>query len=307
LVYDLITIGNPVYDEITTPYISTPGRVLSGCSTNAALVAKKLETKEVGLIGSVGEDCLNKFTKDINKFGIDALQVIQGEQTGGFRLNYFENGDRTLEVLGVAKKIKFEELSNETLKKLKYSKYIILGPILQEIDLNFIIKLKKISKAKLFLDPQGLIRKIDSNNRIQRVVNKELLINIIKLIDFVKPNEYEAETITGYKDPLLAVEELKSWNNKVAIVTLGEKGSIISFNNETHRIPPFKTFAKDPTGAGDSYAGSFITKQLETPDLIESALFASAAASIMVEYTGPDFIMNLKEVNLRMEELRKNF
>jgi len=51
--YDLVAIGNPVYDEIITPYVRTEGRVLSGCSTNACLAAKKLGLENVALIGCV--------------------------------------------------------------------------------------------------------------------------------------------------------------------------------------------------------------------------------------------------------------
>ncbi|MHA1409610.1 MAG: carbohydrate kinase family protein [Candidatus Odinarchaeia archaeon] len=305
--FDLIAIGNPVYDEITTPYISTEGRVLSGCSTNAALVAKKLNVQKVGLIGSIGKDYYRKFIEDLSSFGVEPLDIIIGEQTGGFKLTYFENGDRTLDILGIANKINFDQLSDLTINHLKKAKFILLGPILQEVDGDFISTIKEITEAKLFLDPQGLLRRVNSENRIERVADKNTLRNIIEKVDFVKPNEYEAEVITGYKDPVKAAETLKSWNNKVAIVTLGEHGSVISFGSETYDIPPYRTFAKDPTGAGDSYAGSFIAKQLQVDDLIESALFASAASSIMVEYTGPSFEMSVEKVNKRLVELKKIF
>jgi len=231
--FDLIAIGNPVYDEITTPYISTEGRVLSGCSTNAALVAKKLNVQKVGLIGSIGKDYYRKFIEDLSSFGVEPLDIIIGEQTGGFKLTYFENGDRTLDILGIANKINFDQLSDLTINHLKKAKFILLGPILQEVDGDFISTIKEITEAKLFLDPQGLLRRVNSENRIERVADKNTLRNIIEKVDFVKPNEYEAEVITGYKDPVKAAETLKSWNNKVAIVTLGEHGSVISFGSET--------------------------------------------------------------------------
>jgi sugar/nucleoside kinase (ribokinase family) len=51
----ITAIGNPVYDLIKTKKVDTKERVLSGCSTNAALVLSKLN-EPVRLIGAVGKD-----------------------------------------------------------------------------------------------------------------------------------------------------------------------------------------------------------------------------------------------------------
>ncbi|WEU40625.1 MAG: PfkB family carbohydrate kinase [Candidatus Odinarchaeum yellowstonii] len=303
--FGLIAVGNPVYDEIITPYISTNGRVLSGCSTNAALVAKRLGVERVGLIGAVGPDYRERFISDLKRFGVEALQILYSKSTGGFKLVYFDNGDRTLQVLGVAERIRFEKLSNTAVEAMKNAKFILLGPILSEIDRGFVESLKKICKGKLFLDPQGIIRKIGYNNIIEHVFNLNEVKEIIGLVDFVKPNEFEAEALTGLKDPSKSAMLLSEWcGGGVAIVTLGEKGSVISFNGEVFKIPPYKTFARDPTGAGDSYAGAFITRLLSGDSLIEAAYYASAAASIMVEYTGPEFNMSHEEVEKRLNMIK---
>ncbi|MEM2109648.1 MAG: PfkB family carbohydrate kinase [Candidatus Odinarchaeota archaeon] len=304
--FDLVAIGNPVYDEIITPYISTNGRVLSGCSTNAALVAKKLGVNRVGLIGCVGLDYHERFIKDIRRFGVEDLQVLKSDNTGGFKLVYLENGDRTLQVLGVAGKILFETLSNKTVEALRNSKFILLGPILNEIDLDFIKAVKRISKAKIFLDPQGLIRRVGSDGMVEKVFNIDTVREIIGVVDIVKPNEFEAEAISGLKDPFKSARLFMEWcGGKVAIVTLGDRGSIIAFKDGVFRIPPYQTFARDPTGAGDSYAGAFITQLLKGASLLEAAYFASAASSIMVEYTGPEFDMTLSEVQRRLNIIKR--
>ena len=69
-------------------------------------------------------------------------------------------------------------------------------------------------------------------------------------------------------------------------------------------IPAYKTNAIDPTGAGDVYGGSFIVEYMRTHDYVESALFASAASSLMVEQVGPDFKLDPSEVRRRRESIR---
>ncbi len=299
LQFDLVGIGNPVYDIIVTPRSKTNGRVLSGCSTNACLAAKRLGMKKVGLVGCIGQDFAQRFSDDIRKHEIEA-RMNPSHETGGFKLIYDENGNRTLDVLGEASKITPENIPKEFLE----SKFLLIAPILGEVSLELIRFIRSSSSATIFLDPQGLIRIIGEGRRILHTSNKDEFKKILGLVDFVKPNEPEIVTITDVQDPLLALRQLKGWGPALPIVTLAERGSMLLDGDKLCRIPPYPTQAIDPTGAGDVYAGSFITEFQRSSNLVEAALFASAAASIMVEQVGPDFHLALDQVEKRMEAIR---
>jgi sugar/nucleoside kinase (ribokinase family) len=221
-------------------------------------------------------------------------------ETGGFHLIYDEKGNRTLDVLGVAGKIGPSNFPKEFLD----SEFLLIGPILGEVDLELIRFLRSESLAKVFLDPQGLVRTVGDGGRIVHTCDRDEVRRIIKLVDFVKPNEQEIEVITGDKDPLVGLQRLQSMGSAVPIVTLAERGSLLLDGDKLYRVPPFATtHAIDATGAGDVYAGSFITEYTRTGNLSEAALFASAAASIMVEQIGPDFRLALKDVQERKETI----
>ena len=300
MVFDVVGIGNPVYDIIITPVIKTDGRVLSGCSTNACLALKKLGMQKVGLIGSIGKDYSKRFLLDMKHYGIETSLSATSVHTGGFRLVYDHKGDRTLEVLGVADKIVPGRIPEEFLD----SRFFLIGPILGEVDVELIKFIRGSTSAKIFLDPQGLIRSIGSDGKITHVCNRDEFKSIVELVDFVKPNEVESETITGQKDPVLAVEWLRALGVKVPIVTLADRGSILLDSDRIYHIPAFHTDAIDPTGAGDTYAGSFIVEYDRTGSNLEAALFASAAASIMVEQVGPEFRMTEQEAMKRKNAIR---
>ena len=301
LPFDLVGIGNPVYDVIVTPWSRTAGRVLSGCSTNACLAAKKLGVRKVGLLGCIGKDFSQQFSRDMREYDIEASMDVSGLTTGGFHLIYDRNGNRTLDVLGVAGKIKQDNFPKEFLD----GTFLLIGPILGEVDLELIQFLRSKSSAKIFLDPQGLVRKVGDDGRIVHSCDRDEIRKIIEVVDFVKPNEQEIETITGEKDPLKGLQRLRSMGPAVPIVTLAERGSLLLDGNRLFRVPPFATtHAIDPTGAGDVYAGSFITEYTRTGDLSEAALFASAAASLMVEQVGPDFRLAPRDVQERKGAIR---
>ena len=327
--YNLVGIGNPVYDEIVTPYISTKGRVLSGCSTNACLIASRLGLK-TGLIGCIGEDFLDDFREFTTNLGIDT-HVRVSKESGGFHLIYDESGDRELRVLGIADNIELNGESDEnsrvnstairksntignsnTINKfMDYNfmdtDFILFGSILGEISLETIDYVKENSNAKLFLDPQGFIRELVNENGNLNVIHRcdrDRIKEIVSGFDIIKPNEMESKIITG-RGPKEACEILYSWGVKIVIITLGEKGSIIFDGDEFHDIPSFETFAKDPTGAGDTYAAGFMFEYLKNNgrNLRKTGLFASSTASVMVENTGPHFTITEDEVRRRVNTL----
>jgi len=294
-VFDLVGLGNPVYDVIVTPWARSEGRVLSGCSTNACLAAKRLGIGRVGLIGRVGKDFERRFLFEMKRNGIETFLDSSSGETGGFHLTYDERGNRTLDVLGIAGKISRENFPEKFLN----TKFILIGPILGEVDIELIEFIRSSSKAKLFLDPQGLVRVVGRKRRVIHRCYREQFGRIVELTDFVKPNEHESVTITGKKDPVAALHTLQEFGSAVPIITLAERGSILLLEDEILKIPAFNTRAIDPTGAGDVYAGAFITEYLHIRKIGEAALFASAAASLMVEQIGPEFEMSVESVKHR--------
>lgn len=300
MAYDVVAIGNPVYDIIQTPSLLTEGRVLSGCSTNALLAVSRLGTKRVGLVGSVGSDFENRLKNDLSTRGITDAALKIAEQTGGFKLVYDSKGNRTLDVLGVAGRILPEDIPSRFLE----SRYILLGPILQEVDLGLVKFISENSNAEIFLDPQGMLRKFDAEGKIIHYCEREIMKQVVSLVHFVKPNEIESQVLTGETDPYLATRMLVEWGAKIGIVTLAEKGSIVCAEGQYLTVPAYATVAVDPTGAGDTYAGSFLVEYGRTNSLADSAAFASATASIMVENIGPDFPVDEDNVRRRSIQIR---
>ncbi len=296
--YTLVAIGNPVFDIIETPYIKTTGRVLSGCSVNAALTVGKLGGKAL-IIGSIGEDYKYKAESKLRKYGIDAI-FLESVETGGFHLIYLDEkmNDRILKIIGLAADIK---LNNELRELISQGDSILLGPILGEISVDMALSISNLSDGLIIVDPQGFVRKIEEN--IVKRVNNPRILEIIRISDVFKPNEHEAETIFGERSPVWIARKIVSLGARIGIVTLAERGSVVATSEGVYRIPAFKTVARDPTGCGDVYGGAFAFYYLKHEDPIEAAVFASATASFMVETTGPDFNIDKSELNERFDIL----
>lgn len=295
----ITAIGNPVYDYIKTQKIDTKERVLSGCSTNAVLALSKLG-EQTRLIGAIGDDYKSHFMTELAKLDIEH-QIIPSESSGGFSLIYYDDfGNRTLDLLGRASDV--GELSPTLYND---SKAVLIAPILGEVSLSQIAKIRKNFEGLFFCDPQGLLRNADKNERIyhEKVDGIE---QALAQFDIVKPNELEAKVLTGIdcrQDPFVAAEMIKSWGPKIVIVTLAELGSVIYDGNEFIEIPPYEIDLIDATGAGDTYMAGFTYEYLRTGNLKMSGCFASCVSSIMIEQVGPEFKMNPDEVRARQKTL----
>ncbi len=301
----IVGIGNPVFDYIKTPVVDTRTRVLSGCSTNACLAARRLGA-ETTLIGCVGEDFAATFDAALKRYRI-AAHVYPSPETGGFSLVYYDAlGNRHLDVLGRAAPI-----PSIPEGVVEAADYVIVGPILGEVSADLLREVRQAARGRVLLDPQGMLRRIGADGRIEHYRNAEIEA-IAPLCDVIKANEVEAETITGINpragegDLRRATQALQRLGCQVAIVTMAADGSAAFDGDHYTRIPAFATNAIDPTGAGDTYAAGFVVGYLRYGSLKEACYYGSCVASVMVEHVGPDFPLTAREADRRFELLMRD-
>lgn len=291
----ILALGNPVYDYIETKRIKTDGRVLSGCSTNAALALSRLG-RPVTLCGAVGDDFAVVFRAALHRYGITPI-VTPSRETGGFSLVYYDDfGNRHLDLLGRA-----DSIPGVDGTLLDDAEAVLVGPILKEISFDLIQDIRRRFGGLFFCDPQGLLRDADEAGRIQHG-KPDGIEDILALFDIVKPNELEARVLTGIdcrRDPHAAARVIKSWGPRIVIVTLAELGSVIYDGHSMIDIPPYPVDLVDATGAGDTYMGGFVHAYLDDKDLYRCGTFASCVSSIMIEQVGPDFSLDEATVRRR--------
>ncbi len=115
---------------------------------------------------------------------------------------------------------------------------------------------------------------------------------LLKLVDYIIPNDKEAALITGEADPLKSAEILSEYGARCVIIKCGKDGCIFKQGDSTGAVPAFPTKALDSTGAGDSFAAGFIYGLINGMNLEDCCRFGNAAASFVVE--GPGSLGNLK-------------
>lgn len=88
----------------------------------------------------------------------------------------------------------------------------------------------------------------------------ELSKKYIAKSDIVKVSDAEVCFITGISDVEDAALKLSKIGEKILLVTLGKKGTMIIFNNKITIIDSIKIKSVDSTGAGDAFVGALLYK-----------------------------------------------
>lgn len=86
---------------------------------------------------------------------------------------------------------------------------------------------------------------------------KKIFVEAIKQADIIKFTSEELELLSGEKDIRSALKSLLN-EKQIAVVTLGEEGSIFYSNNKYIHVPTFKLKPVDTTGAGDAFYSYFL-------------------------------------------------
>lgn len=110
-------------------------------------------------------------------------------------------------------------------------------------------------------------------------------------IDYVTPNETEAEQMTGIavdtvEDCRVAAKKLLDMGVKNVIITLGVRGAFYTDGKREVLVPSIKVEAIETTGAGDAFNGGLATALAEGADIEKALQFATCTAAISVTRLG---------------------
>jgi sugar/nucleoside kinase (ribokinase family) len=132
---------------------------------------------------------------------------------------------------------------------------------------------------------------------------------VLPEVDVFLPNDHEAQLITGLADPLAQAELFHRLGARTAIVTQGERGSVLVADGLKLRAGTFPMPFVDGTGGGDAFAAGYIAGLLrgggpEDCLRVASAVGASCVRAIGTTtgvFTRPECDAFLKANALRVE------
>ena len=253
----------------------SPGGSVANTMAGIALLGGK-----VLFCGKVGNDEHGSLYEDhMRNSGVNTKLVKTPGFTGKAITFITPDSERTFAThLGVACDLKKHEVMEEDIVNSKFlhvTGYQLENPIMRETTLNA-MDIAKNNGVKISID-------LADPNLIER--NLSDLTDIAKrYADILLMNEEEAKAFTG-EEAERALEKSSELAD-IAIVKLGEKGSLIRQANNIVRINSHKANAVDTTGAGDMYAAGFLYALSQGKSLKIAGNTGSYVSAKVVEQVG---------------------
>ena len=119
----------------------------------------------------------------------------------------------------------------------------------------------------------------------------QLSPRFLSLVDFIVPNETEAQSLTGIRwkggrDIRKMAGRLLEMGVKNVVITLGPKGLFFKNRNEEIWMDAFRVKVMDTTAAGDAFLGAFATSLAENKPIREALKFANGAGALATTKLG---------------------
>lgn len=271
---EVLVVGSVAIDSVETPS-GKADDALGGAATFGSVAASLFAP--VHLVGVVGSDFPEEHIEFLRGRGIDlaGLQVVEGGDTFRWKGDY--NTDLNQAVTHETHLGVFEHFEPTLPDHYRDANYVFLANINPTLQLKV---LEQVRAPKLVV--------CDTMNLWINIA-REHVIEVFKRVDIAVLNDGEAKMLTDLDNVIQAGRAIKALGPKHVIIKKGEHGALMFSDDEIFSAPSFPLDEViDPTGAGDSFAGSMIgylakTDDLSAENLRKAVVYGSVVASTTVQ------------------------
>ena len=286
--FDILVIGSLNMDLVTrTPHLPKPGETIHGHefrmvpggkgAIQAAAIARL--GASVAMLGRVGEDAFGEqVLGSLRAFGVDTQYVIIDVKatTGIATILVDDKGENSIVVTaGANYKVNRRDLA-QVAELLPLAKYLVMQLEIPLDVVQFAIEKAREHNLKVILNTAPAYPEAKS---------------FLDKVDYLLLNETEAEVYTGrdvnvQADAEKAVHDLLSLGTPVVILTIGERGALLGYDDQIMRIPTREVEVVDTTAAGDAFTGGFTAALNQGASLEEAVRYANAVGALTVTRLG---------------------
>ncbi len=293
----LTVVGSIAFDTVKTPF-GERRRMLGGTAVHFSLAASFFT--EVRPVGPVGDDFGDEQFEVLERRGVitDDVERVAGGSSFFWRGRYeFDlNVAHTEETqLGV-----FAEFEPKLSEASQAADTLFLANI--QPDLQRRVRAQCAAASFSGLDSMNLWIE----------TAKDSLRAAIAEVDCLVVNDAEIRQLTGEANLARAARAVMDWGPRAVVAKQGEYGAALFTRDGFFALPGFPLEdVRDPTGAGDSFAGGFFGYldghggELDEGHLRRAMGYGTVLASFNVEEFGTERISRLsrEEIDERLETL----
>jgi sugar/nucleoside kinase (ribokinase family) len=291
----ILVVGSLAYDDVQTPFESRR-EVLGGAASYFSLAARLYAP--VRLMGVVGEDFREKDLERLRSKGIDVSHVERAAGRSFRWLGRYDYDLSTAETINTDLGV-FGDWDPHLPEAFADSEFVFLANILPEIQLRMLEQVS--SPTAVALDTM--------NYWIER--RRDVLATVVSKVGIVSVNEAEARQFCRTHDVARAAREILALGPRAVVIKRGPYGAMLFTRSRRFWAPAYPLEqVRDPTGAGDAFAGGLLgylarNGAVDDRALCQAVLHGTVCASYAVEEFSVDGIERADQAGVgeRIREL----
>jgi sugar/nucleoside kinase (ribokinase family) len=282
-------VGSIAFDSVETPH-GKAERMLGGAATYVALAASQFTP--VRLVGIVGEDFTAEHARvfAICRIDTEGIERAAGKTffwAGRYNVNMNERTTLATE-LNV-----FSGFRPKLPDSYTDSRFVFLANIEPSLQLSVVRQVRR--RPKLVA--------LDTMNYWIEGAPKELRTTL-RHVDILVINDDETRQLTAEHNLTLAAKAVFRMGPRILVIKRGEHGALMVSKRFIFAVPAFPLDdVRDPTGAGDSFAGGFMgylaqAGRINSITLRQAMVYGSVLGSFAVERFGLERLQTLRRAEI---------
>lgn len=282
----IVAVGSMAFDSIETPF-ARADKVLGGSLNHFALSASYFAP--VHCVGIVGEDFPEAHLDLLKSRGVDTggIRVEKGKTfhwSGKYSYDLHE-----AHTLATCLNV-FEKFDPDLPAAYRKVPFVFLGNIAPALQAKVLSqtenpKFTALDTMNFWIEGQ-----------------KDELLKVISKVHSLIINEGEIRQLTQKYNIVQAHQIIRRWGPQILIVKRGEYGAVLFDHGEVFSVPGLPlSEVKDPTGAGDAFAGGFMGYlaslgpiSISRSALRKAVVYGSVMASFIIQDFGFKELLTLK-------------
>ena len=285
----LLVVGSVAFDALETPF-GRSDRELGGAATYFSVAASYLAP--VNLVGVVGHDFTKRDESVFKGRKIDTAGLERADGKTFFWAARYSHDFRERTTLATELNV-FGEFNPKIPPKFQKSSYVFLANIHPDLQRSVMKQVK--GKPKIIA--------LDTMNYwIERTPVE--LRETLRHAQVLVINDEETRQLAGHHNLLRAAKTIFKMGPRAIIIKRGEFGAMLITPTQMFCVPGFPVEeVRDPTGAGDSFAGGFMgylamAGKINDATLRSAMVYGSVMGSFTVERMGLERLRNLKRAEI---------
>ncbi|MGD2156602.1 MAG: carbohydrate kinase family protein [Anaerolineales bacterium] len=295
----LVCVGRIVREMIHFPH-EVQGPVLGSPPAYCSVAAARQGTY-TGIVTKIGSDMPEALLQPIKRAGVDTGGILLTERSTASELIYDTKGNKEIRYPSMSDPIKQDDVP----KSFHGCEIIYVCPMDTDVlleDLGAVTVLGQRSAVDL-----GGYGGVHMSKARRQAISSlaEFALDVASFFNIVKASDEDAISIFGEDNPPESAKRLLASGPKVVLITLGEKGVLVTTAENQWLVPPVPGTVTDTTGGGDTFMAGFLSEYLRSQNPVKSAQWGCATAICVIEHGGGVLVERMptrQQVQVRVDQ-----